>query len=87
MENAYPVSIKEGDCVLVIDVPSGNYNPQYGDIVVAVRHTEADSEGAALIKRFNHDGLSSESNTFYPLIRLKDVSIRGLAIGVAKPVN
>jgi hypothetical protein len=87
MENATPVSILEGDCVLVIDIPRGDYKPRYGDIVIATSHTAEGSEGAALIKRFKKDGLYSESNTFYPAIPLKDVSLRGLAIAVAKPVK
>ena len=87
MENAQPVPILEGDCVLSIDIPGGDYNPRYGDIVIAARRTIAGSEGAALIKRFTPDGLCSESHTTYPTIPLRYVSIRGLAIAIAKPVE
>jgi hypothetical protein len=86
MENASPVSIREGDCVLVIDVPRGDYRPRYKDIVViATKDVDVGFEGAALIKRFTSEGLCSESDTPYAPIPLKDVSIRGLAIAVAKP--
>ena len=87
MENAQPVPILEGDCVLSIDIPGGDYKPRYGDIVIAARRTIAGSEGAALIKRFTPGGLCSESHTTYPAISLRHVSIRGLAIAIAKPVE
>lgn len=87
MENADPVPILKGDCVLVIDISRGDYIPQYGDIVIAARHTLIESDGAVIIKRFRPEGLCSESNTPYETIPLQDVSIRGLAIAIAKPVK
>ncbi len=86
MEKAHPASILQGDCVLMIDTPLGNYSPQPGDIVVAARRTSIGSEAELLIKQFTPKGLCSESNTPYQTIPLRQVIIRGLAIAVAKPV-
>ncbi len=87
MENAHPIPILEGDCVLVIDTPGGDYIPRYGDIVIAAMRTALGSNGAGLIKRFTSRGLCAESNTSYEAIPLKDASLRGLAIAIAKPVK
>ena len=80
-------AIQEGDCVLVIDIPKVDYIPRNRDIVIAAMHTSIESEGAVLIKRFTSKGLCSESNTSYRAIPLKDVSLRGLAIAIAKPAK
>ncbi len=87
MDNARPIPILDGDCVLVIDIPRGDYKPHYGEIVIAARHTTDNKEEPALLKRFNREGLCSESKENHPIIALQDVSLYGLVIAVAKQVK
>ena len=83
MNLAEPVPIEPGDYILA-DL---SLSPQIGDIVVAnLNNPPTPAERAGVVKRYNNDGVKSESTESIDPIPLAKVNIRGVVLAVAKPV-
>jgi len=87
MDQARPFPINNRDYVIAIDANLSNIDVQFGDIVVATLHDPTSDQRAGVIKKCTRRGLESFSSQEYPIIPLKDASIRGIVIAVAKPTN
>ena len=87
MNRTSPIPILNNDYALAIDLKLSNMSTQPGDVVIASLKNPAPNERSGVIKRYSKAGLESLSTEDYPIIPLSTVSIRGLAIAIAKPAQ
>ena len=85
MNQASPIPIDNADYILTIDLNMSNHDLKIGTIIIAELYNSSQNERAGFVKRFTSEGLISESSAEYQEIPRDDVSIRGVAIAVAKP--
>nr|MBC8336387.1 hypothetical protein [Candidatus Desulfolinea nitratireducens] len=87
MNRTSPIPIQNNDYALAIDLKLSNMSAQPGDVIIASIKNPAPNERSGVIKRYSKAGLESLSTEDYPIIPLSTVSIRGLAIAIAKPAQ